>query len=82
MSTLTVKNFGSKARPVHAPRVGPARPGVHSLPYKQHVALGHVADDVRQKTIDSLDPGAVGQRVWRDLRIAEASEMFFQLDIG
>jgi ureidoacrylate peracid hydrolase len=30
-----------------------------------------VADDVRQKTIDSLDPGAVGQRVWRDLRIAE-----------
>ena len=30
-----------------------------------------VADDVRQKTIASLAPGAAGQQVWSDLRVAD-----------
>ncbi len=30
-----------------------------------------VADDVRQKTIASLEPGAAGQKVWHDFRVAE-----------
>ncbi len=30
-----------------------------------------VADDVRQKTIESLAPGGAGQRVWRELKVSE-----------
>ena len=30
-----------------------------------------VADDIREKTIESMDPGAAGQQVWHDFRIAD-----------